>query len=355
MENHVENPRNTTKNAAETQGKRTMDEASEGVFDFTYVDATARIALYDDLKSAPRITEIPPGETDAFIEALASAVYEQAHASGGAIPYTVIREVSENFIHAQFAEMVVTILDRGNTIRFADQGPGIPNKENAQLPGFSSAREPMKKYIRGVGSGLPIVKEYLEFSHGSITIEDNLGRGSVVTLSVSPETAQPQPNPAAPFLQGMHPGAGEMPPPAAMQGGSCYQGAPAGAQSFPQQAYQQGFAPAYPRQGAAVPSYAQSYPVQQVTAANPGYATFDPVQANAMAALSGISDRERLYLRHFRDEGALGVTEVCNLTGDANSTAHNTLTRMEEAGLLEKVAGKKRSLTAYGRQIAMTL
>lgn len=153
-------------------------------FDFTYVHATARIALYDDLRSAPRIVEIPPSDTVSYIENLASKIYELSKMAGGEIPYTVIREVSENFIHARFKEIIVSILDSGNTIRFADQGPGILNKEKAQLPGFSSAIEPMKHYIRGVGSGLPIVKEYLNFSHGNITIEDNLGTGSVVTISI---------------------------------------------------------------------------------------------------------------------------------------------------------------------------
>lgn len=156
-------------------------------FDFTYVSATARIALYDNLRSAPRIIEIPPSDTVSFIENLASKVYELSKMAGGEIPYTVIREVSENFIHARFKEIIVSILDDGNTIRFADQGPGILNKEKAQLPGFSSAIEPMKKYIRGVGSGLPIVKEYLSFSRGNITIEDNLGTGSVVTISIGDE------------------------------------------------------------------------------------------------------------------------------------------------------------------------
>ena len=42
----------------------------------------------------------------------------------------------------------------------------------------------MKKYIRGVGSGLPLVKEVLSFSHGTIKIEDNIGQGSVVTISL---------------------------------------------------------------------------------------------------------------------------------------------------------------------------
>ena len=166
-----------------------IKESPSGPFDFTQVTTTARIAFYDDLRSAPRITEIPPAETGAYIENLASKVYEQAKLAGGTIPYTVIREVSENFIHARFNEIIVSILDKGNTIRFADQGPGIVQKEKAQLPGFSSAIEPMKRYIRGVGSGLPIVKEYLDFSHGSITIEDNLGTGSVVTISLNGEDA----------------------------------------------------------------------------------------------------------------------------------------------------------------------
>ncbi len=47
-----------------------------------------------------------------------------------------MREVSENFIHARFKEIIVSILDHGNTIRFADQGPGINFKDKAQLPGF---------------------------------------------------------------------------------------------------------------------------------------------------------------------------------------------------------------------------
>ena len=168
------------------------DEAPQGAsFDYSFVDTVGRIALYDDLRSAPRVVEIKPADTAAYIETLASTVYEQSHGAGGTIPYTVIREVSENFIHARFKEVVVSILDKGNTIRFADHGPGIPSKEKAQMPGFSSAVEPMKNYIRGVGSGLPIVREYLESSHGTITIEDNLGTGAVVTVSLVREEDDP--------------------------------------------------------------------------------------------------------------------------------------------------------------------
>lgn len=166
---------------------------STEVFDYSYVNATARVALYDDMRSAPRITKITPDTTAEYIEHLTTTVYDQSRSAGGKIPYTVIREVSENFIHAQFKEIVVSILDDGNTIRFADQGPGIQEKERAQKPGFSSAIEPMKNYIRGVGSGFPIVKDYLDGMEGSIVIEDNLTNGAVVTISlVEKPSAAPQ-------------------------------------------------------------------------------------------------------------------------------------------------------------------
>ena len=158
--------------------------STEKEFDFSFVDAIARVALYDDMKSAPRITKVEPAATNEFIEHLTTTIYEQSRLAGGKIPYTLIREVSENFIHARFREIVVSILDDGNTIRFADQGPGIQEKEKAQQPGFSSAIEPMKDYIRGVGSGFPIVKDYLDDREGSIVIEDNIVSGAVVTISL---------------------------------------------------------------------------------------------------------------------------------------------------------------------------
>ena len=172
------------------------DENEEG-FDYSYVASTARVALYDDLKSAPRVTKINPDRTAAFIEKLTTCVYDQAKQAGGSIAYTVIREVSENFIHARFKDIVVSILDNGNTIRFADQGPGIEEKEKAQQPGFTSATEEMTDYIRGVGSGLPIVRDYIDGHNGTITIEDNLVAGAVVTISL---TKKPEPAPAQPVM-----------------------------------------------------------------------------------------------------------------------------------------------------------
>lgn len=262
-----------------------------GSFDYTYVQTIARIAQYDDLRSAPRITEIQPAPTAEFIEQLASKIYEQAKMAGGTIPYTVIREVSENFIHARFAEIIVSILDDGNTIRFADQGPGIVQKDKAQLPGFTSAVEPMKHYIRGVGSGLPIVKEYLDFSHGTISIEDNLGTGAVVTISLK-NNADPDTAFSPSSFQGSHPPTGHR---------------------------------------------------------------INGQGAQASPLVPPLSQRERDFLPIFLSEGALGVTDLSRLTGVPQSSTYVTLSKLEEAGLIEKTVGQKRILTDLGFNVANSL
>ncbi|MDO4399724.1 MAG: ATP-binding protein [Coriobacteriia bacterium] len=159
--------------------------------DYSHVLNPARVAVYDDPLIAPRIITIQPAPTTEFIQNLAVCIDEQARRLGGSISYTVILEVTENFIHAQFREVVVSILDGGNTIRFTDQGPGIADIEKAVKPGFTSAIEPMKHYIRGVGSGLPIVHDWVGMKNGHITIDSNIGNGAAVTISMIEEVPEP--------------------------------------------------------------------------------------------------------------------------------------------------------------------
>jgi hypothetical protein len=155
---------------------------------FSYVRTRARIAIYDDLMSAPRIIDVEPAPVLEFIERIASTTYELAQNQGGSLPYSVIREIAENFIHALFTECTVSVLDKGNTICFSDQGPGIEKKRLVQQPGITSASSEMKRFIRGVGSGFPLVKEYLNYRNGYLSIDDNAQKGTVITLSVQPET-----------------------------------------------------------------------------------------------------------------------------------------------------------------------
>lgn len=149
---------------------------------------SARIAVYDAPAAAPRTEEVAAAAEAELIEQIASRVFTYARQAGGEVPYTIIREVTENLIHADFREPVVSILDDGRTIRFADQGPGIHDKDRALLPGFTTATGSMKRIIRGVGSGLPIVSDFLGFSGGTLEIDDNLGYGAVVTVRIAGQT-----------------------------------------------------------------------------------------------------------------------------------------------------------------------
>lgn len=244
------------------------DAAPSQSFDYHHITTPARIAIYDSLKTAPRVIQIQGGPTHEYIEHIASLTYKNAKEAGGMIPYTVIREVSENFIHANFNEVVVSIFDQGNTIRFADQGPGIKHKDLVQEPGFSSAIEPMKRYIRGVGSGLPIVKDYLSTSHGHIEIKDNVNQGSVVTISLVASRT-----------------------------------------------------------------------------------TDEEIEA---AQIPDLTENEVAVLKALLPNNTLGVSEVSKATDIAVASVHTAFSKMEEAGLVEKV-NKKRTLTPRGTQVALSL
>ena len=244
------------------------DTAHSQSFDYHHITTPARIAIYDSLKTAPRVIQVQGGPTHEYIEHIASLTYKNAKEAGGMIPYTVIREVSENFIHANFNEVVVSIFDQGNTIRFADQGPGIKHKDLVQEPGFSSAIEPMKRYIRGVGSGLPIVKDYLSTSHGHIEIKDNVNQGSVVTISLVASRT-----------------------------------------------------------------------------------TDGEIEA---AQIPDLTENEAAVLKALLPNNTLGVSEVSKATDIAVASVHTAFSKMEEAGLVEKV-NKKRTLTPRGTQVALSL
>ena len=274
------------------QRAQTNENLKDNSFeDFRYVNHRARVAVYDDFKSAPHVIEIDPDETQVFISRLSEVIYDSSQKKGGSVPFTIIHEVAENFIHARFQEIVVSIFDNGNTISFADQGPGITDKEKAQRPGFSSAIEPMKSYIRGVGSGFPIVKEYLEFSHGNLTIEDNLDKGSVITISVKKDTSEDD------LLNKSNP--------------SWY-----------------------------------SRPTKSQSVKN----TDGPTPL-----IPPLSQRERILLGLLYSEGVLGITNLSELADLPASSTHASLKRLEEEGLVQKTVDRKRALTDLGEKIASSL
>ncbi len=145
-----------------------------------------RLAIYDSPLATPRVVPLRGREFHQFVGELAARTYTYSRERGGRIPYIVIREIVENLIHAYFEGAVISILNDGNTIRISDQGPGIPDKAKALLPGFTTAPLELRQFIKGVGSGLPVAKEQLNFLGGGLAIDDNLSHGTVITLSLAP-------------------------------------------------------------------------------------------------------------------------------------------------------------------------
>lgn len=170
-----------------------------------------RLAIYDSPLATPRVISLRGQEFHEFVGDLAARTYEHSRERGGRIPYVVIREIIENLIHAYFEGAVISIFDDGNTIRISDQGPGIADRQKALLPGFTTATPETRRFIKGVGSGLPVAKEQLEFLGGVIAIDSNLSGGTVVTLSLASSQPGRTTPPATPAPAAPHPPATRRP------------------------------------------------------------------------------------------------------------------------------------------------
>ncbi|MDY4041843.1 MAG: ATP-binding protein [Collinsella sp.] len=364
------------------------DAAAAGVGEA--VRYATRIAVYDDMLSTPRIIVISPHDVRSYLEEITNTVYRCMKEQGGHISLMVIREIVENFIHAHFVEPIISVLDGGNTIRFADQGPGIRNKERAFEFGVTSADREQKRYIRGTGAGFPMVQQYLENAGGAVSIEDNLGQGTVVTVTVDAarvaEVEAAARRGAA--VRGAH-GAGDLATAAPLAPASGTVGTPV--QAYQQAGWTRGVAPAggaypTPSNAAWVPQQMQqaqqmaqgapypgtgwpygmpaAYPVPQpvawqVPAAQPGMAPM-PAQAAGAAPIAEaqpapvpaagpyITDRGRQALALLAERGTCGPTDLAAAFGASNATWSRELEALTLAGLVTKV-GQKRVLTDMGR------
>lgn len=387
---------NSSQPAASQQnpGENPGENISESTNAPMVVSNPARIAVYDDDAAAPRVVMVEPKDVRSFLEEITATVNRLSHEQGGTIPFMVIREIVENFIHAYFKAPTITILDGGNTIRFSDQGPGIKQKDLALEYGTSSATEEMKHYIRGVGSGLPYAQQYMVDKGGSLDIEDNLGGGTVVTISTRPRTdAQAQTRPseadepgglgiagasASPFGENpvsQQPMAGAYGHPYQQQWaqqpqpyGQAY-GQQWAQQPWQQPVGQQGMQPAtQPQQtawqqpqpyGQMWQQAPQGMPVQQPYQQVP--AAMQPV-AQGMGSQRGyapatgaptapqLDERGQAILSYLGTHELCGPTDLANAYGGSNPTWSRALQALASQGVVIKDSQKYR-LTGYGQAL----
>jgi hypothetical protein len=145
-----------------------------------------RIAVYPR-SGQPEITEIAAANPAAATAKFTRFVMDEVRAAGGKVPEESVREVIENLVHAGYRGVVISVLEDGNVVRVSDKGPGVQHKERAMEFGFSGATPEALREIRGVGAGLGMARAAAEAVGGTLTLEDNLGGGTVVTISVTGE------------------------------------------------------------------------------------------------------------------------------------------------------------------------
>jgi hypothetical protein len=139
----------------------------------------AQLAVYNGQAEPPQVEEMVDHDALGLIEALCDAIGERSP-----LPAPAVREVVENLVHAGFTDAVVSVLDGGHTVRVSDHGPGIPDPRRALLPGFTAAGPDARTIVRGVGGGLPLALQMMATIGGGLDIDENLGGGVAITLSL---------------------------------------------------------------------------------------------------------------------------------------------------------------------------
>jgi hypothetical protein len=145
-----------------------------------------RIAVYPR-SGEPEVTEVAAANPRSATAKFTRFVMGRVSEAGGRVPEESVREVIENLVHAGYRGVVISILDGGDVVRISDKGPGVQQKERAMEFGFSGATAEALHEIRGVGAGLGIARAAAEKVGGTVVIEDNIGGGTVATISVPVE------------------------------------------------------------------------------------------------------------------------------------------------------------------------
>ena len=161
--------------------------AARTAMDFGDAGIGVKVAVYPK-NGEPEVSEVSAASPGSAATKFSRLVMEKVREARGQVPEEAVRELVDNLIHAGYKSVVIFVFDGGNAVRISDKGPGIGDKGRAFEFGFSGASEEATKEIRGVGAGLGIARAAAEKAGGTVTIEDNIGGGTVATISIKRET-----------------------------------------------------------------------------------------------------------------------------------------------------------------------
>jgi anti-sigma regulatory factor (Ser/Thr protein kinase) len=83
-------------------------------------------------------------------------------------------------MYARLGTLTFRITEEDIQIEIVDEGPGIPDIEQAMQPGFSTASDEMREMGFGFGMGLPNIKKHSD----SLRIESHVRKGTTLFASI---------------------------------------------------------------------------------------------------------------------------------------------------------------------------
>lgn len=83
-------------------------------------------------------------------------------------------------MYANIGTLTFVITEEEIHIEMTDEGPGIPDIEQAMQEGFSTASDEMRERGFGFGMGLPNIKKNSDF----LKIESHVGKGTTVEAQI---------------------------------------------------------------------------------------------------------------------------------------------------------------------------
>lgn len=148
------------------------------------------VERFDLLSLIESVVSLQPGGERVSFDFAADGIVVEADLSG---VRHIISNLASNALKYSDADAPVTIGVRRDdlwiTITIRDQGIGIPKDElPAIFDRFTRASNARASKVRGTGLGLYFVKQLVERTDGTITIESQVGKGTLVTVKLPAAT-----------------------------------------------------------------------------------------------------------------------------------------------------------------------